>query len=53
MAKQNSPKATALTSDWERRAHATDVKVANLRALRLARDAVAVTIILNDTTKNS
>ena len=46
MAKQRSPKATAVIADWERRANATDVKVANLRALRLARDGVAVTIAL-------
>jgi hypothetical protein len=46
MAKPKSPKATTVITDWERRAEATDVKVATLRALRLARDAAAVTIVL-------
>jgi hypothetical protein len=53
VAKPKSPSATAVISDWERRANATDAKVANLRALRLARDAVAVTIVLDDATKRS
>jgi hypothetical protein len=53
MTKLMSPKATAVISDWERRANATDRKVANLRALRLARDAVPMTIALDDDTKAS
>ncbi len=51
MAKPKSSKAKAVISDWERRANATDMKVANLRALRLARDAGAGTIVLHDATK--
>jgi len=54
MAKLSSTKRIAVIADWERRASATDMKVANLRALRLARDAVpAVTIVLDDATKGS
>ena len=53
MAKPKGPKPTAVISDWERRANATDVKVANLRALRLARDAVSTAIVPDVGTKGS
>lgn len=53
MAKPKSSKLTAVFSDCERRATAADVKVANLRALRLARDAVPVTVVLDDATKDT
>lgn len=53
MAKRKSPKAIAVILDWERRANATDRKVANLKALRLSRDAVSTTIVLDDGTEGS